>query len=161
MESQNNAQLELFSQTKALNNAKDLKKGNPFLARIRNYEKTILIIISLALTGIVSFSLGVEKGKRVSIATQAADKLAPKSEVLKQPEAPQKQNYIIQLASYKTRMHAQKEVELLKKRGLSPLVLSKGSYTVLCVGNLSNRETAQSLLSELKKRYKDCYIRRL
>ncbi len=172
METQNSPQLELFSQTKDFNDLKAKKNSNSFLARIWNYEKTILIIIGMAVTGIISFSLGVEKGKSLSmlrnnhpldaaLTTQPSDKLSPKGESVKESEPLERQNYIIQLASYKTRTYAQKEVELLKKRGLSPLVLSKGSYTVLCVGNLSNRETAQSLLSELKKRYKDCYIRRL
>lgn len=181
MESQSDIQLELFSQTKDYTDLKPQKVSNSFLAYIWNYEKTILLIISLIITGIVSFSLGVEKGKRLSLLknsrldmalkTEPSDKSMPKKqdqvstikkeEPVKEPEPLVKQGYIIQLASYKTKTYAQKEVELLKKRGLSPLVLSKGSYAVLCVGNFSNKETAQSLLSELRKRYKDCYIRRL
>jgi len=181
MEDQDNIQLELFSKTEEAGNLKPKKASNAFLVYIWNYEKTILVIISFIITGIVSFSLGVEKGKRLSIlknsrldmalTTQPLDRLMPKGKnpnsaitkenTVKEPQPLEKQDYIIQLASYKTKTYAQKEVELLKKRGLSPLVLSKGSYAVLCVGNLSNRQTAQSLLSELRKRYKDCYIRRL
>lgn len=184
MQSQDNIQLELFSQTKDFSDSKSRKASSSFLAFIRNYEKTILVIISLVVTTIVSFSLGVEKGKRLSMLkntrldtafrirpsdnTFSPKKQSPapaiiikKEEDIKEANPPEKQGYIIQLASYKTKIHTQKEVELLKKRGLSPLVLSKGNYTVLCVGNLPNKETAQSLLSELKKRYRDCYIRRL
>lgn len=166
MENQNSLQFELFSQTKDFSDLKAKKPNNSFLARLWNYEKTILVIISLVVTSIISFSLGVEKGKRLSLAltTQQpppSDNLAPKIQNPSDSEPPQKQGYIIQLASYKTRIHAQKEIELLKKRGLSPLVLSKGNYTVLYVGNLPNKETAQSLLAELKQRYRDCYIRRL
>jgi len=170
MESQNNSQLELFSQTKNLSDLKARKAGNPFLAYIWNYEKTILTIIGLVTMSIISFSLGVEKGKRLSMAKfnsrldialtapASIPKVTEKVEEKVEEKAP---GYTIQLASYKTKTHAQKETELLKKKGLSPLVLSKGSYAVLCVGNFSNRETAQSLLSELRKRYRDCYIRRL
>ena len=42
--------------------------------------------------------------------------------------------YTIQLASYKSKSFAQKEAELLKKKGFVPLVIPKGSYTILCVG---------------------------
>lgn len=181
MESQTDLQLELFSQTKGPGDLKPRKASNSFLAYIWNYEKTILVIISLVMTGIVSFSLGVEKGKRLALLKNTrldtalnmrpSDKLMPKKqdrasaikkeEAVKEPGPLEKQGYVIQLASYKTKTHAEKEMELLKKRGLSPLILSKGSYAVLCVGNFPNRETAQSLLSELKKRYNDCYIRRL
>jgi len=165
MESRNN-QLELFSQTRDLGDAKARKAGSPFLAYIWNYEKTILIIIGLVTISIISFSLGVEKGKKLSLAkfnshldiALTAPASIPKVTEKAEEKVP---GYTIQLASYKTKTHAQKETELLKKRGLSPLVLSKGNYAVLCVGNFSNKQTAQSLLSELRKRYKDCYVRRL
>ena len=71
------------------------------------------------------------------------------------------QGYTIQVASYKTKSYAQKEAQSLKSKGLSPLVFSKGSFVIVCVGNFNNKETAQSMLSELKKRYQDCCIRRL
>jgi hypothetical protein len=180
MENQSNLQLELFSKTEDAGNLKSKKASNAFLVYIWNYEKTILVIISFIITGIISFSLGVEKGKRLStlknsrldmaLTTQPSDRPMPKNKnpnsvitkenTVKEPQPSQKQDYIIQLASYKTKAYAQKEMEFLKKRGFSPSVLSKGNYAVLCVG-FSTRETAQSLLSELKKRYKDCYLRRL
>lgn len=69
--------------------------------------------------------------------------------------------YTIQLASYKSRSFAQKEAELLKKRGLLPLVIPKGNYTILCVGRFPTKEGAQSLLAQLTKRYQGCYLRRL
>lgn len=171
MEKETNLQLELFTQTKDASNLKKRIFDRSFLAYIWDYEKTILIIISIALVSIISFSLGVEKGKRLTILKNSpGPKNIPggvveeKEETVKQPVfgvPTEKENYIIRLASYKTKTYAQREVELLKKRGLSPLVLSKGGYIVLCVGNISNKQTARSLLSELRKRYRDCYITRL
>ena len=70
-------------------------------------------------------------------------------------------SYTIQLASYKSRSFAQKEAELLKKRGLVPLVIPKGNYTILCVGKFPSKETAQSLLVQLTKKYQGCHLRRL
>ena len=176
MEKQANLQLELFTQTKnAASSGTSRKVSSFFLARIWNYEKTILIIIAVIITGVVSFSLGVEKGKRLTLFKQAApvtpikqaaveDRAVPQAtqEQKKQQASPtQKEGYIIRLASYKIKTHAQKEAELLKKKGLEPLVLSKGIYTVLCVGNIPNKQTASSLLTELRKRYRDCYLARL
>lgn len=167
MEKQNNSQLELFSESRVHDRAGGHKTNRAPLSYIRYYEKTLLIIIGIAMTGIISFSLGVEKGKNLSMGSAKqikAKEEAMKEEAVKEPETPQtpqKEDYIIQLASYKTRTYAEKEAELLRKKGLSPLILNKGSYIVLYVGNLPSKKTAQSLLSELKKRYKDCYIRRL
>lgn len=166
MERQNNLQLELFSPSNDSAQINGRISHNSFLTHIRNYEKAILIIITLVITGIVSFSLGVEKGKTLS-STNVSPKeegqgtIIKKEEVIEKPQPPEKQSYIIQLASYKTKSFAEKEAESLKKKGFSPLILSKGNYSVLCVGSFPNKEVAQSLLSGLKKRYKDCYIRRL
>jgi len=71
------------------------------------------------------------------------------------------QNYTIQLASYKSRTYAQKEADTLKKKGLSPLIVSKGGYAVLYVGSFRDKENAKALLSELGKQYRGCFIRRI
>lgn len=174
----NDIQLELFSQ------AKDYERGsgrhsNAFKVFIWTYEKTVLIIIALTITGIVSFSLGVKKGKSLSLS-----KSVPTPEVANQnlsipvnkpvlieenilQQVPAQgaqddiQGFAIQLASYQTKSFAQKEAEALKKKGFAPLILSKGKYVVLCVGTFSKRQEAQSALPEFKKRYSDCFIRRL
>ncbi len=184
MDKQNTSQLELFSQNGNSGEIKTQQHNNAFLAFIWNYEKTLLIIIGFLITGVISFSLGVEKGKRLvnlqsnvrfDIAKPRIKQIVPENKAFVspvqqqitikkeeiQPQPAEKQGYTIQLASYKTKSYAQREAEALKKKGLSPLVLSKGSYIVLCVGKFSNKEAAQSLLSELKKRYQDCSIRRL
>jgi hypothetical protein len=188
MENTNDYQLELFSQTQDSGGIRNQKSGNSFLAFIWGYEKAILIIIGFLITGVISFSLGVEKGKRLTqlkdnsrfdtaakteapakpIAKQAVIperqmQQAPinKEEAITQPQPTEKESFTIQLASYKTKSYAQKEAESLKKKGLSPLVLSKGNYIVLCVGSFSNRQAAQPLLTELKKKYQDCRVRRL
>ncbi|MBC8436526.1 MAG: SPOR domain-containing protein, partial [Candidatus Omnitrophica bacterium] len=67
----------------------------------------------------------------------------------------------IQLASYKARKFADKEAEVLKKKGLTAFVLYKGDYVILCAGKFSDKEEARNSMSQLKTRYKDCYLRRL
>jgi hypothetical protein len=180
LEKQNNCQLELFSGGKDSLGIKARKPGTSFFTYFRNHEKAILTIISVIITGVISFSLGVEKGRRLSLSNSssrfdvALKKATPQQDEGIAARQTEKQNiteepkvrelievYTIQLASYKTKTYAQREAEALKKNGLSPLVLSKGSYAVLCVGNFSSREEARSSLSQFKRKYQGCYIRRL
>lgn len=177
MKKDNYAQLELFSQMKDLDNKK-MQNSNLFFNYIRAYEKTLLFIIGIITCGVISFSLGIEKGKRLAAKNKIIES---KDTAIYQPYQPKeiqpaikkegvssqskpkeyKQNYTIQLASFLTKTHAQKEAEALKKRGISIIVLTKGKYTVICAGNFSDKKTAESLLSEFKKRYQDCFLRRL
>ena len=202
-------QLELFAESRnyGAKRAHSSGSGRSFFTSIWSYEKVILSVIAVIVTSIISFCLGVEHGKSVTlaktrarfdisakaktpdaalIATQViprqpatAMQLAFVPEAVKQPVAapvvtavlPEiKQNrtvalstghYTIQLASYKTKENAQKAAKLLKKRGLAPVVLAKGSYTIVCVGNFTNKNAAQSRITEFRKQYQNCYIRRL
>jgi len=198
MENEENIQLDLFSQS-----GKPQAQSSPerirFFSYIRSYEKNILLIIGIVVTGIICFSIGVEKGKRISalkVATtsglETALDLQPKAAIAKdtvvvnalqakqfqplpivnansaalvqnakKPVEPPGNAYTIQLASYKSRSLAQKEAELLKKKGFLPSVITKGSYTILCVGKFPSKETAQSQLVQLTKRYQGCHLRRL
>lgn len=184
----NSLQLEIFTQTKKSGPTKSDSRSR-FLNYIWPYEKTILIIICFIASGIISYALGVEKGKTLATLKTnanldfAAEKIQPKAspetanqlikpfqyqsvlqkaDLAKLPKQKVKaQNYTIQLASYKTKTYAQKEAELLKKRGLLPLVISKGKYIILCVGNFADKETAKTLLTELQTRYAGCFVRRL
>ncbi len=189
MENQDFSQLELFLQSKD-SAQKRINAANPFLKYIKAYERTILTIIGFIITGVISFSMGVEKGKAlanvksVSTIDLALNKQAPielKQQIQAMPvkiekaPAPQNnatkaptiqeyiQNYTIQIASYNSESYANKEAEKFKKKGIPATVLSKGKYKVLCVGRFSNKEAAQALLSELKKNknYAGCYLRRL
>jgi cell division protein FtsN len=176
MKKEDSPQLELFSQSEDSHGLKPPSINNSLLSRIWNYEKTILTIIGIVITSIISYSLGIEKGKSLTMAKSNFQiDIAPPPRIqqpieipaIKEPDsAPaiikkEERRFIIQLASYKSKSLAQKELDLLKKKGFAPLILSKGSYSVLCVGNFSNKEGAKSMMPELKKRYNDCYIRRL
>lgn len=166
-------QLELFSYL--LENKEGKRKPTySFFNYMRNYEKIIMRIIIFIITTVISFSLGVEKGKKmtarqINSRRQMASDILPKHSVIEKEEiktvSPIKPepigNYTIQVASFTTSTYAQKEAEKLKKKGLSPQVLSKGRFAVLYVGNFSDKESAKLVLTELKKIYRDCFIRRL
>lgn len=179
MNKENLSQLELFAQGKEQGEAKQ-QISSSLLSRIWNYEKTILLIIGFSIVGIAGFCIGVEKGKRMASLPASAVKVKElPSTAIKLKQAPQAvkdnviikqqmdidegpdEGYTIQVASYKTRKFAEKEAGLLKKKGYRVWVVPKGKYTVVCVGNFNNKGSAQSLLSEMKKRYGVCLIRRL
>jgi len=172
------SQLELFSRDRDNPaQAKPLGFKGLLFGYVRGYEKTILLIISFLGVGIISFSLGVEKGRKLALnqtpgmrayqrqtTVVSAQKPALPTQI---PPPAEKQNilqnYTIQVASYQTKDLAWKEAGLLKKKGLSALVLAKGKYTILCIGNFSSQNAAKSFLSEIEKqkRYKGSFIRRL
>lgn len=175
MEKEDYSQLELFSQAKNYTQGRPL--NNLFFGYFWKHEKIIIMIIGGLFVSIISFSLGVEKGKKLAMLTtnnqmtaavkikQAATPPAAEQQKQEAGEKPQPKdlelNYTIQLASYQTKTAARKEAQALEKKGFSPLVLAKGKYTVLCVGRFANENKARIMLTELKKRYKDCLLRRL
>lgn len=59
--------------------------------------------------------------------------------------------YTIQIASFKNKESAKKEARILKNNGFTALILPKGSYNVVCVGNFENKEKAEKLLTEIRK----------
>lgn len=187
MDKGSSLQLELFSGADNGPLAASRKKNSSHFKRLRNYERMILMIIGIAATAIISFSFGVEKGKNLSllqnnsrfdIGIQTRQVLPHQAKNEEAPVAVQPKNNIkideagklplqekiaftIQLASYKTKSYAEKEAKALKKKGFSPLILTKGNYVVLCVGGFTNKENALSLLTQLEKKYNGCRIRRL
>lgn len=163
MENKDFSQLELFSPTLKTSGKTTMQSNNDsFFKYIRGYEKIIFILIILVITGIVSFSLGIEKGKKLVSAKPEEEKPAGNDQaVTPLPLKETLQNYTIQVATYKYKTSAEREAEALEREGFSPLVISTGKHIVLCVGKFSDKETAQQLQSKLKKRYQDCFIRRL
>jgi hypothetical protein len=202
VEKEEHSQLELFSQERGSTQLRSKKQfSGSLLGYIANYEKIILLIIGFIITGVVSFCLGVEKGKsaagprlnlqfdmaqepvlktppakktqnensslpvnsetQTGLIARAGQNSAFKKQII-QPVAQQAQGgYTIQVASFQARDYAQRETEKLKKEGFYALILSKGSYSVVCVGNFADKATAQPSLSKLKQSYRDCYLRRL
>lgn len=145
-EKQDYSQPELFTQNLDNGNFKARLPRDPFFLRIRRYEKIILLIMLLVLTGIVSFSAGVESGHRA---------------VLSADSGLNQNIYTIQVAAFKNKGLALKTAKLLTEEGISPMIFAKGDYIILCVGKFSNQESAQPLLSQLQRTYAGCRIRRL
>ncbi|MDD2751533.1 MAG: SPOR domain-containing protein [Candidatus Omnitrophica bacterium] len=184
MEEQNSSQLELFSQVNKGTEANQ-RKSSPFIY-LRGHEKAIILIIFFMITAIISFSLGVEKGKTVALRSREIRiELAQKNTLPKitpaavvalpavtpvvnsmpvKPQAPVQnlmQSYTIQVATFQTKSSADKEAALLKRKGMATLVITRGKYSILCVGKFPDKNAAKQMLSELKKQYSDCILRRI
>lgn len=188
------SQLELFSPGRREEQRSSPEGGIPHY--LWRYEKTVLIIICFIVTSIVSFSLGVEKGKRqaslnlnVNLETASlkpavtnqktdtkekiesagaarANVTATRTDNKSPTMPPQKTSpgvYTIQIASFKDKSRAEQEAARFEKKGLQSIILSKGQYTIVCVGRFPDKKSANPLLADLKKqkRYNDCYLRRL
>lgn len=69
--------------------------------------------------------------------------------------------YLIQVASFAKESMAREEVKILEKSGFQASIAQKGKYTVILVGNFNDIQEAQKNVETLKKKYKDCFIRRL
>lgn len=69
--------------------------------------------------------------------------------------------YFIQVASYRRKETALKEAEKLEDKGYQVEVLKKGDYVAIFVGEFGDKEKARESLKSLRKKYKDCFIRRL
>jgi len=145
-EKQDYSQTELFSTPDNGSQYKGYIRKHSFFLRIRGYEKAMLLIMGLVLVGIIAFSLGVEKGKRLAWVGNNSVKQG---------------SFTIQVAAFKNKPLALQEAKRLSKEGLSPMVFAKGDYIVLCVGKFSNQESAQPLLIQLQRTYAGCRIRRL
>ncbi|MEW6074674.1 MAG: SPOR domain-containing protein [Candidatus Omnitrophota bacterium] len=183
MNKPNNSQLELFLGTGDPAAPVKRQEQNRALLFLRDHEKSILVIIGFLTTATLAYCIGIERGKKtarvyqttfIDVASKPQDARPVKEEVgavssvkpafVNDPVLktnPTLDTYTIQVATFQTKKHAERAAVSLKSRGHSPIILSRGKYSIVCVGNFHNKEKARSLLSELKKTYRDCYIRRL
>lgn len=162
-------QLELFKTQKfQFDRPKKDRNHVNFFAFIKTHEKAMSIIIIFFIISLVSFSIGVEKGKRLTAkALLGKPRKVPESgRILNNPvKKPIIQKHIskytIQVATFKTKTYAQKEAERLKKKGVDALIIPRGKHVIVCVGNFSKKQEAKVILSQLRKTYHDCFVRRL
>lgn len=154
-----------------------------------NIEQAIMISVIVLMVIVLSFSLGVEKGKRIDnvlnnqntlisevqlptrpVVKEVKQEVETKHEILQKIEPrdkvirqqPRETNeYTIQVASFKKRSSVDEEAKSLQKKGYEVVILPKGNYIILCVGKFSKKEEATSFLGKLRKQYKDCLIREL
>jgi len=173
-------QLYLFGLSKETNNERQKKKV------IVPIDALILISGIVIILCALSFSLGVNRGKKISLAnlnkekTKETAKLKPEQKAeLATPKAIREEalqpkldsrdtdlmqetgKYRIQVASFLKEKSANQEAKRLKQKGYPVIILKKGKYVVVYVGNFESEEVAKNNMQALKKTYKDCMLRRL
>ena len=186
------SQFELFPHT--LSSGERAARSRFLFAHLTfSLENVIVGLIVILMMIVLSYSLGVERGKRVafketsspvvSSETPAAVPSLKKEKPLRQvkPEIPSvprenasisplrpkevqeivKNTYTIQVASFKDEQLAREEADILKKKGYEIYVMPKGIYSIVCVGKFLKKDEAQDVLNPLKRKYKDCLVRRL
>ena len=151
------------------------KKLPPHFLFTLSYENVIISIIVLIMLIIVSFSLGIERGKKlldsraplrsdavVVPAPFRAETREPALEEIKRPSLKKKtQPYTIQVATFKRKASAEKEMSRLRRLNYDSFFQAKGKFYLVFVGNYATRELAKKDLRELRKIYKDCFIKRV
>ena len=82
-----------------------------------------------------------------------------KTETAEEKTAPAENSYIIQLVTYSSDNNAKEEMNTLEQNGISGFVLKKGEYYVVYAGAYPSKSAALEKLNDLKKRYKDCFVK--
>lgn len=162
------------------------KKTRFLIPRIRDsviisYENIVFLSIGLLMFCVICFSLGVEKGRRDTGREKPIGRVT-----IFEPESNQRQEirvkgqgskntaaivneppaatggYIVQLAAFKNKAPAEKELDRLRRDGYTAADVKKsGEYFQLYVGGFAKRSEADRLKEKLKARYPDCYTRPL
>lgn len=145
-----------------------------------SYENIAFCGIALVIAFVVSFALGVEKGRRSAVLVlpsvneiqqkplnEIQSKIRPSvqdsksiSEVAKMPSPAISENYTIQLVTYTSANMARQIGEELKAKGYSPFVIVSGKYYQVCNGSYVSRSEAEKNLPVFKKTYKDSFVRK-
>ena len=145
-------------------------------------ERMVFVSIGIIMLLVVSFALGVEKGKTISAAkettavpvqavqqrTAATNVTVQRTAVTNTTVRPVVQvksaadngkPYMVVAASYLKEPSAIQEVNRLKGNGLEAFVYRSGPYYLVCVGSFTNRESAQKILNKVRQTHRDAYVR--
>jgi hypothetical protein len=140
-----------------------------------SYENLIIMIIAIIMLFIISYSLGVEKGKHLVVLkkdnlveeTPHIQERVEKKPLKRSPQPLKKKKtrtkfasqYTIQVATFRKSVSVQQEMERLKNKGYQPFVINRGKFSEICVGSYSSKNAASVDLAKLRKIYADCFLR--
>ncbi|MDD4956039.1 MAG: SPOR domain-containing protein [Candidatus Omnitrophica bacterium] len=72
-----------------------------------------------------------------------------------------REEYAVQLASFKDREAGDREMEKLRKQGVDARIVRKGEWFQLCAEGYPDISEAKEAIKKFKLVYKDCYIRKV
>ena len=142
------------------------------------YEQIVFISIAILMLMVLVFSLGVERGKHikapeVKIIPESSFEIAEIEPVKKSepiPVAPmpvaveaapmESRPYTIQVIAYRSKKLAQEELVKLSKKGFDPFIIVGGGYYQICANEYATHDKAKKDFKQMKRTYKDCFIRK-
>jgi len=157
-------QKELFDKQKAFLSKRSLKIGGEN-SSLQSPEKILFLLIGIFLLLILTFCLGIEKGKRVFqgyVESKKSTGRNIKTIVVESPKQDLKTAvYTIQLATYKKQKYANQELNKLKEH--NAWVERQGNMWVIYSGKFKTQKEAKEVLAKIKKqnRYKDAFLRKV
>lgn len=140
-------------------------------------EKLVFVSIGIMMLIVISFALGVERGKAISADdTQKVRAPQPvplteaqqvKAAVVKQEPGPAQAQvqvdkdkpYTIAAGAFTKQSLADKEVSRLKASGLQAFVYYSEPYYLACVGSFADKGSAQKVLGKVRQMHRDAYVR--
>src|SRR3989338_8575251 len=111
-------------------------------------EQLIFAVIGFIILLVVCFSLGVERGKRISINRIPAQESNIRfEETAEEPLSSGKDLsvYAIQVAAYKDAKQAEREKRALEKDGYEIEIAKSGIYSIIYVSGFASREDAEAV----------------
>ena len=132
------------------------------------YEDLLLAAIAAVMVLVVGFCFGVERGKRLTVASVPAASVPapvvpplPARVPLSQPKPAAGGRYVVQVASFTARDQAEHARTRLSRYGVQASVLTKGKYHVLYAAGFQTYAQATATADRLRSTYRDCFVRKL
>lgn len=69
--------------------------------------------------------------------------------------------YSVQVATYKDKNTANKDLDSLKKQGYYAFILPKDNFYQICVGTYGTAAEAKAGCEKMRSRYKDCFVKKI
>lgn len=144
-----------------------LEKGKRIVEILPNPEQPVPAEKELTDRETATSSAELQQNKRTESPVEASHPNVKEIPAVLPPlKSPQSNElvYTIQVASFRSQKYAQLEVDRLKDQGYDRkviMVVPKGEYSIVCVGQFSRKEQANTYISRLRGKYKDCLVRRL
>ena len=178
-------QFELFPANSAT--LEDVNKPRFLLANLTlSIESLVIFTILGIMLGLFSFSLGVERGKRlaasaldekvsdawnlaphrpampVAVAAPVAAAMAPRVAVKPavKPVVPATGRFVIQTGSFKNEIYAKDEALKLKAKGFTSFLIKKGNFWLVCIGPFATADNAGELLRKSHSKLPGSSVRR-
>lgn len=139
----------------------------------------VMVAAIVGLLGLtVVFAGGVERGKRIArvesrsvevftpVAAPAAGAPEPAVAAPARPKAPptriaQGGAFAVQVVTYRQQQQATREMQRLQLRGERAFLVMTDGHTRVLLGPFDSKGDARAKLTEMKTRYRDCFVRTL